>query len=65
MEVFVRREAYMVDAAETRFGRVLHSVKTIIYLNFQIINPLKFYSQKVTTLSVNILSGVPFLIPRA
>ena len=43
VEVFVRRKAYRVDAAETRFGRVLHSVKTIIFENFQIIKHLKFY----------------------
>ena len=43
VEVVVR-EAYMVDAtAATRFGRVLHSLKTIIFLKFQIINHPKFY----------------------
>ena len=44
MEVFCKKKSiYKVDAAETRFGRVLHSVKTIIFENFQIINHLKFY----------------------
>ena len=42
VEVFVRK-AYMVDAAETRFARVMHSVKTIILQKLQIINHLKFY----------------------
>ena len=42
VEVFVRK-AYMVDAAETCFARVMHSVKTIILQKLQIINHLKFY----------------------
>ena len=72
VEVVVR-EAYMVDAtAATRFGRVLHSLKTIIFLKFQIINHPKFYPLHRRQLcivncmdSIDILSLVPFMIQRA